>query len=144
MNNYWHTNFAASQEGPTEVHYALIPHGAFDAVKAYKSGIERSQPLLVRQALPDEPAAPSLFEISSPEIVVTSLMPSEDGKATMIRLHNPGEKASTFDIKWTGLRPGKVNVSSPEEVAGDPVKGRLSLPPFGILTLRAQNMKGPE
>lgn len=138
MNNYWHTNFAASQEGPTEVHYALIPHGAFDAVKAYKNGVERSQPLLVRQTIPKEPAAHSLFEISSPEIVVTSLMPSEDGKATMMRLHNPGEKASPFDIKWLGFKPKKITVSSLEESPGDPVKGKLSLPPFGILTLRCE------
>ncbi len=39
MNNYWHTNYAAGQEGSSAVTYALFPHGAF-----------RSQPMPIGEA----------------------------------------------------------------------------------------------
>jgi alpha-mannosidase len=138
MNNYWHTNYAASQEGKATLHYSVIPHDAFGAVAAYKTGLEQSQPLLVRQGLATEPASAPLFQIDSPDIVATSLMPSVDGKAVMVRLYNAGEKPETFGITWRGLRPASVFVSSLGETAGAQAGKRLSLPPFGILTLRCE------
>ena len=46
MNNYWHTNYKAYQEGPTIFRYSIRPHGAFDSGEAKRFGIERSQPLI--------------------------------------------------------------------------------------------------
>ena len=47
MNNHWHTNYRADQEGETTFRYYLRPHGAYDAVAAARFGIETTQPLIV-------------------------------------------------------------------------------------------------
>ncbi len=138
MNNYWHTNFAASQEGEATLHYSVIPHNAFSPAAAYRAGLEQSQPLLVRQGMATESACQQLFRIDSPDVVSTSVMPSVDGKAVMVRLYNTGEKPATFGITWRGLKPVRVTVSSLEETAGSPAGKRLSLPPFGVMTLRCE------
>lgn len=138
MNNYWHTNFAASQEGATGLHYAIIPHDAFDAAAAYRAGVEQSQPLMVRQSSAAESAMVPLFRIDSGDVVVTSLMPAMDGKAVMVRLYNAGGNPAEFGITWLALKPGRVRVSSLGEIAGAPAGRRLTLPPFGILTLRCE------
>jgi alpha-mannosidase len=138
MNNYWHTNSAAYQDGPASLHYSLIPHGTFNAAATYRAGVEESQPLLVRRAGAGEHGTSSLFRVESPGVAVTSLMHSRDGKATMVRLYNAGEKAAAFDIRWLGFRPTRVFVSTVDEIAGTPAPERFSLPPYGILTLRCE------
>ena len=136
MNNYWHTNYAASQEGPAALHYALTPHGRFSAAAAYKAGVEQSQPLLVRLASRSARLPGPLFSIENADVVVTSVMPSADGKAAMVRLFNAGETTTSCRIKWGSLSPKKVWLSDLKEEAGKPAPGEFSLPRFGILTLR--------
>ncbi len=136
MNNYWHTNYAASQEGPASLHYALLPHGPFSAAAAYRAGVEQSQPLLLRQAAKSVRQIRSLFSLDVADVVVSSIMPSADGKAVMVRLYNAGETPASCRIRWGSLRPKKVWLSSLKEGADAPAGGRLSLPPFGIQTLR--------
>lgn len=47
MNNLWHTNFKASQEGPLVIHYRIYPHcGAFAPAVMKKFGAESTVPLL--------------------------------------------------------------------------------------------------
>jgi alpha-mannosidase len=138
MNNYWHTNYAPSQEGVVPVSYALFPHDAFDAAEAYRRGIEQSQPLLVRQANARDPVPASLFLLSSPDVVATSVVPSRDGKAVMIRLFNASLHQARFTISWGSLKPEKISISSPAEEEGKMAPVAFSLPSFGILTLRCQ------
>lgn len=139
MNNYWHTNYAADQEGIAQVHYAIFPHGPFNGSESYKRGVERSQPLIVRMAPANSAAAASLFSISVPGVVVTALKPSNDGKAIMIRLFNAGGMPQTFGISWKTFTPTKVYLSSLSEAADAPVGSSLSLPANGIMTLRCEN-----
>ena len=138
MNNYWHTNYAASQGGTSVLSYALFPHNGFSPTDAYRRGIEQSQPLLVRQATDRDAYPSSLFELSSPDVVVTSIVPARDRKAIMIRLFNVSSRPSRFTISWGSLKPPKVFTSSPEESEGEEAGESFSLPPFGILTLRCQ------
>jgi len=46
MNNYWETNYKASQRGPTTFRYALRPRtGGYSPIESARFGIEQSQPL---------------------------------------------------------------------------------------------------
>jgi hypothetical protein len=45
MNNYWHTNYKADQEGKTRFDFYLSFHKEFDTVKARQFGYEMTQPL---------------------------------------------------------------------------------------------------
>jgi hypothetical protein len=47
MNNYWHTNFKADQQGLVAVHYSLLPHGPFNATEANAFGQDQREPLIV-------------------------------------------------------------------------------------------------
>jgi alpha-mannosidase len=48
MNNYWETNYAASQEGLGEYRYVIIPHGKFDPERAEEEAVSQRQPLIGR------------------------------------------------------------------------------------------------
>lgn len=143
MNNYWETNYKASQEGVTVFRYSIWPHAKYDQAATARFAIERSQPLLAIPASPEAPVRDSPLQVAGEGVVVTSLKPSDDGTALMIRLFNAGDRATTAQLKWSDATPQQVTVSSPREEAGEPVAGPLSLPPLGIVTLRATLAEGP-
>jgi hypothetical protein len=138
MNNYWHTNYAADQPGPATVTYAVYTHGIFNATDAYRRGVEQNQPLVVRTTAASSPLPVTLFGVSVPGVAVTSVKPSADGKAVMVRLFNCSGKPENFGIQWKGLRPSKVYRSSVYETKDDDAGESLSLPAFGIMTLRCE------
>jgi len=55
MNNYWHTNYRADQEGPVAFRYALRPHARFVAQDAERFGHEAREPLIVTAAFGPHP-----------------------------------------------------------------------------------------
>ena len=138
MNNYWHTNYKADQEGPVTLHYSLFPHGLFNAADAYRWGVERNQPLLVRRASSDGKAPSGLFTIEGSGVFATSLRPSRDGKAIMVRLYNAGGKPQDVSLKWGAFRPAHVLMSDLQESRGQSPKGTITMPAFGIITLRCE------
>ncbi len=79
MNNHWHTNYRADQEGETVFHYAIRPHAEYDQTAAAHFGVESTEPLLAAPAAGPAPAG-SLVEISPGSIMITSLKPSTDGQ----------------------------------------------------------------
>ena len=51
MNNYWETNYKASQKNATVFHYSLRPHGKYDAAAA---ALRRLRTLTGDYEVPDE------------------------------------------------------------------------------------------
>ena len=137
MNNYWETNYKASQEGPVTFRYSLIKHSEFNAADAERFAIERTQPLLV---VPSDNTVPlqSFLQLDSSTVLVTSMKPSKDGQAILLRLYNPGERTESARLIWGWQKPENLYMSSPFEEKGERVLEDLSLPAFGILTLRAE------
>jgi hypothetical protein len=138
MNNYWHTNYAADQMGLAQLHYSLHPHGIFRADEAYRAGVGQNQPLLVRVGSSKRAVPETLFKLTSPEIVVTSLRPSDDGRALMIRLYNAGGRPEEFSVGWNSVKPKKLFISSLLQTRDKLATAPLSLPAYGILTLRCE------
>ena len=138
MNNYWHTNYTAAQEGTATTSYAVIPHGAFSAEDSYRWGVESGQPLIVRTGAGRAPAPGPLFLLSSQSVVATSVSQSVDGKAMMVRLFNASQKEQACTIEWRRFAPAKVYVSSLAETKDAVAPEKLTLPPFGITTLRCE------
>jgi hypothetical protein len=138
MNNYWETNYKASQAGPTAFRYSLRPHGPFDPSAAARLGIERSCPLVVVPADPQSPVRPSRLRVEPDDVIVTSLKPSADGRALMVRLLNVGDVPATARVIWADPIPDRVTISNPFEKSGEPVDDRLELQPQGIVTIRAE------
>jgi len=137
MNNYWETNYKAQQKGPTRFRYSIRPHGRFDPAAATRFGIEQSQPLMAVRIEGTTAPRESLLRVEPAAVIVSSLKPSEDGKAWIVRLFNAGDKAARAIVSWADPAPS-VSISSPlEEEGPQKLGGPIDLPAYGIVTLRA-------
>ena len=136
LNNYWHTNYKADQEGPIDLRYAVRPHGPFDAAALRRFSAEREQPLL---AFAVDPASPPVvrppFTVESPTVVVSSLRPVDGGRALLLRLYNPSSAPATATVRPTEP-DASLSLSDETGAPGSPVSGPLTLPPFATRTLR--------
>jgi alpha-mannosidase len=122
MNNYWHTNYKADQEGPVAFRYSIVPHGAFQASAAARVGAERRQPLLVAWSGPStRPLAPVL-QLSSTELLVSSLQPIAGGKRWLAYFYNPSESAKKVTLRWSNGLPLSIRTSDASGAIGDRVE----------------------
>jgi len=146
MNNYWHTNYKADQEGPATFRFVVLPHAGFDSAEMTRLGIAASRPLMVLPAdasspsmkLPNQGNAQAL--VSPSGIVVTSIRPSADSRALILRLYNASGRPDEARISGEIIGTRSVFRSSPFEERGEFLKGgRLQLLPFEVATIRIEN-----
>lgn len=134
MNNYWHTNYAASQPGMASLEHRLHPHGPFQPLEAFQRGMEAGQPLLVRRVRAQTPAATPPLRLDNGHVLVSALHPSRDGKAVMLRLFNAS--AENQELRVDGLGGEGTRLSSVKEEAGPVAPDTLGLAPWQLITLR--------
>ncbi|MEI8376439.1 MAG: glycosyl hydrolase-related protein [Planctomycetota bacterium] len=137
MNNHWHTNYRADQEGETTFRYYLRPHGPYDAVAAARFGLETSQPLIVMPAVGEKPAA-SRLRVEPAGVLVSALKPSDDGKAIIVRLHGASGKDAVAKLTWSQPVPKTVWLSDASEQPLTTATETIEVPAWGIVTLRAE------
>ncbi len=135
MNNYWHTNFKADQEGEITFHYSLFPHNRFDAATATRMGIESNQPFIVSQADTNNSELKSLLTIENKNIILSTIKPAADKKGMILRLYNSSYQAQIPDIKWGRLQPKEIYWSNANEEKIKLFKGDESWPSFSFKTL---------
>jgi len=141
MNNYWHTNYKADQDGPTAFRYSIRPHKAFRPDDAARFGVERSQPLVVNaeRGMPNAGyVGKSRLRVSPAGVLVTALKPTEDGKGLIVRLFAASGKREKAAIKWGRPEPKAVWLSDARERRGKRVTGPVEIAPYGVVTLRAE------
>ena len=137
MNNYWHTNYKADQEGPVTFRYSVHPHGVFRADEAARHGAEAREPLLVVAAAGRAPSPVPLLTVTPAAVLVTALRPGMDGRSWIVELANPTAEAQRVTLRW---RPGVRVVwtfSDSSERAGSAIPGPFTLPPHGTAVVRA-------
>src|SRR4029078_4890902 len=100
MNNHWHTNYGADQEGPTSFRFAIRLHEQYDSVAAMRFGVESTTPLVATPAIGSAPA-PSALRIDSPGVMATAFKPSDDGKALILRLFAASGRPEKAKLIWT-------------------------------------------
>jgi hypothetical protein len=137
MNNHWHTNYRAEQEGPTVFRFAIRPHKGFAPADAAKFGVACSQPLIVAPASGPAPLKPR-FELSSDKVVVTAFKPSDDGKAWIVRLFGASGRTETVKLAWASPAPQQVWLSDTSEQPREKASPSVEVPGWGIVTLRAE------
>jgi hypothetical protein len=103
MNNYWHTNYKADQEGTVHVRYALRPHAVVKDTEMEKAAAEFTQPLIALPVKKEFSRPSPLFELTNPQIVVTSITPNADG-TYLIRLFNPEQYVQQTKFVWNALQ----------------------------------------
>ncbi len=137
MNNHWHTNYRADQEGPTVFRFAIRPHGKFAAEEAAKFGVACSQPLIVTRAAGKLKETPRL-KLSSDKVLVSALKPSDDGKGTIVRLFGASGKDQKVKLEWSKPAPTRIWLSDTSERAKTPASNIVEVPGWGVVTLRAE------
>jgi alpha-mannosidase len=136
MNNYWETNYKASQEGPTTFRYSIEPHSNFDSGRAAKFGAEQSQPLIVVPVDNKMPIPDSIMKVEPANIIVTAFRPSSDGKAWIVRLFNAGGQPEKTALTWAKQSPETVWLSNLAEEEVSKTAGPIEMAAYEIVTLR--------
>jgi hypothetical protein len=98
LDNYWHTNYKAFQEGPLRFRFVLRPHGPEPRSTLTDLSLDLDQPLLVLPA-GRLPRRASLPLETGPAVRVVSLRPAGDGKVLLVRVLNASDETQ-------GLRAG--------------------------------------
>lgn len=136
MNNHWHTNYRADQEGPTVFRYSIRAHGPFAAEEAALFGVSCSQPLIAVPAHPERPT-PSRLQVSSSKVIVAGLKPTDDGRGWLVRLFGASGKPERVTLTWSKPAPHQLWVSGTSEKPFQPAPRTIEVPAWGLVTLRA-------
>ena len=138
MNNLWHTNFRADQEGKTTFRYFFSAHDhPYESSSANKSGLDNHQPLIVDAASGGD-AQKLFFNISSGNFYVESIKPADDGNAVIAQLVSCGPGDSKIQISPIKTAKIKVYESNLMEDKKQLLGNSFTLPEKGILTLRIE------
>jgi alpha-mannosidase len=138
MNNHWGTNYRAYQEGPHVFRFILRPHRGYEPIEASRLAIAASQPLLPAPARGPAPDAVPRLKFSSPDVLLTGLKASDDGKALIVRLWAGAGREVQTTIAWSNPVPRSVWYSDTSEKPISKLTGPLTVPAWGIVTLRAE------
>jgi alpha-mannosidase len=137
MNNHWHTNYRADQEGPTVFRFAIRAHKRFEPEAAATFGTECAQPLLATTAA-SRGNATSRLRLSSDEVLITALKPSDDGKADVVRLFGASGKTQRVRLHWSDPAPRQVWISDLSQKQARVAGHTIEVPGWGLITLRAE------
>lgn len=140
LNNYWHTNYKADQEGPLSFRFAVRPHGAdADDVALRRFGAEQEQPLIAYVVDADAKPARAPFLVEGGGVMVSSIRAeaTSDGKtatgARLVRLYNASSRPATARLSSRGGAPVRAEYAQDSRTL--PNAG-VTLPPFGTILLR--------
>lgn len=138
MNNYWETNYKADQSGKIVFRYSIEPYtGMVSPIRSARLGVDCCRPLVTVPSKPDGPAViESLVTVDNPNVEITSIKPSRDGRATMIRLFAAG--GEPVEVQINSRLGWKFYQSTPDEQRADAVSGPIRMPAFGLVLLRAE------
>ena len=136
MNNYWHTNYKADQEGWGTFRFSILPHGPFEADAAARRGREAREPLVALPARGASESTPSLFHVGPPAVLVSSLKPMTGGGAWLIGLYNPTDTAQHAVLEWGPSQTVLMRLSDSSGRPGATINGGLTIPAWGGALVR--------
>ncbi len=139
MNNYWFTNFKASQGGKLTFRYSLTTHrGPCRNSDAMRFALERANPLIFGFA--SEPRQHSFLQIDNPQVILLAFKQAENGEGYVLRLWNCEEKPTAAKITFPEFRILSAHWADIVERKGEAIaRGKDSLDvwlePYDIVTL---------
>ncbi len=138
MNNHWHTNFVASQEGKMSFHYFIKAHEKpYNAYNANLFGIENHKPLIAAKASgkADEKL---FFTINGNNVFIESLKPAVDGEGVIIQLVNSSNNAENVSIKSREKKVMNIWTSDILEKKLMPLKSEVTIAAKDNLSIRIE------
>ncbi len=134
LNNHWHTNFPLEQGGIIRLNYQILPHKSYDPVIANRFGMEQNRPLVVVET-DQNPVTKSLLSIDNPNVFVSALKLSDDGKGIILRLRSLSASPEKVNLGWPAGAPKAIRTSNFREVPGETAGSNLTVLPYGVVTL---------
>ncbi|HUI11106.1 MAG TPA: hypothetical protein VL221_12315 [Bacteroidota bacterium] len=135
MNNYWHTNYKADQEGLAVFRYSLMPHGPFDAVQAERFGVEIAQPMIPVLSPTGLTPGASLLGVEPPAVLATGFAPAADG-GWILHLYNAGAGSAGARLTWNGRQPAAFSLCRTLDDPGIPCSFPVAIPACGTAFFR--------
>jgi hypothetical protein len=139
INNYWETNYCASQEGLVEFRYAIRAHSGYDSAAASRFAIGLSQPLPA-SAASSEPPVSSLFRVEPTDVLVLTLKPSDDGQALIISLFGASGEHRKARLHWPLTQPRRVWLTDLSERPIEPIDGDIDIAGWEVVALRVESI----
>jgi alpha-mannosidase len=103
LNNYWETNFRASQPGLIRIRYSFSTFSQFDPVRAALESQQTRNPPATHLVFDDaSPRQGRFFELHGQDVIVTHAKPAEDGRDLVLRLLNLGQKPQQAKLTVPG------------------------------------------
>jgi hypothetical protein len=133
MNNYWETNYKASQEGKVVFRYTVFPHSEFDPIQSEKWGVECHQSLIAVPASKSDPVYQPQFVIDNKNVIVSSVKKLQTG-GVLLNLYNPGNKDEIFNLKWPE-KYSRLYLSDPFGKIKEPLENEIEIPARDIKNL---------
>jgi hypothetical protein len=133
MNNYWHTNYKADQEGVVVLHYVLLPHSGYKPEEAARFGMECRAPFIACPADPRPPPQP-LFRVEPAGVLVASIKPLPGG--WLLYAYNATDEDQQLRILWN--RQVRILSSDAAGSRGSLIRNELPLAAHGSTYLRVE------
>jgi len=149
MNNYWMTNFKASQGGPATFRYSLTSRpGGADAAQSTRFGWEVHTPLLASWIPEDskgtlEAGGSSFFQVDRANVIIQAVKMAEDGEGLIIRLReiagvDTEVLLSSYLFKGQALSAWLTDMVEKNEASAQISDASIAVPmkAYGIQTVR--------
>ncbi len=137
MTNHWEVNYKAYQEGEISYHYALFPHNSlYNGTEAEKKARNITQPMLAVEADPSNPVLKPFMQVDSEGVIVTSIRPTRDGRAQMVRLYNTLSSSSQAKIIFNDSREYDVHYCDSMGYPLTLADKAVELTGYGVVTIR--------
>ncbi|HWA96013.1 MAG TPA: polysaccharide lyase family protein [Terracidiphilus sp.] len=149
MNNYWATNFPASQGGEFTFRYAITSTKSFDPSTLTALAENQLTPLehdSIAGSLGLEPSllpatSASLLDIGSPNVTLLTWKQAEDGDGSILRLQEHSGKETDVPIASAYLKFERVTQTDLLErnqsaIATNDGRFSITLHPYQVVTLR--------
>ena len=136
MNNYWHTNYKADQEGVITFRYSLQPHGELLIEDVVRFGMGQREPLIALAASGSAKTDNPLFEMESYSILTISTKPIGTMGAWLLCLYNPTALRHTASLQWNRGIPVSFHASDAFGKIGESFEGGIQVPPYGTVFVR--------
>ena len=136
MNNYWETNYKASQSGVHTFRYGIRPHKKYQAGEAARYAIGKSQPLLAIPCTDKQEPRKSILNIQPVDVIATALKPADEGEGLVLRLFNASGQKQRTQITLPNPESGTLRLSNLQEQPLANSAGIVKMLPWEIVTLR--------
>lgn len=133
LNNHWGTNFPLEQGGLITLHYAMMPHQAYNATAANRFGLEENRPLI---AIPvdKKPVVNTPIKIGNPNVFISMLKQSDNGKGMILRVRSVSDKPEAVQLSWPNGKPKKLYSCMADEVPAKAITTDQTVLPYGTIS----------